>query len=256
MNKLTIGKAFLTTILLAVLGTGLAVLYAFLIIKGVKLPDFYDWHFDISMSLIVLVPSIFVLHRRYGLKWNYNFEKISIPVFSIFIILMLLLFFVKQPLVNPIETFKKAQNGIWFIHKINFNEINLGVLIIMGFLIPVFEELFFRGIILKQFLENYSVCKSLIWSSIIFATWHILVNPFALLSLFFIGLLFGYSFYKTRSILLPTILHVINNTLALIIVKEYVEIGSKEFNKWLIVFVVCTGLLILLIHFLRRIPDN
>jgi len=70
------------------------------------------------------------------------------------------------------------------------------------------------------------------------------------------GLLFGYSFYKTRSILLPAILYVINNTLALIIVKEYVEIGSEEFNKWLIAFIVFTGLLILLIQFLRRIPDD
>jgi membrane protease YdiL (CAAX protease family) len=256
LNKLTITKAFLITILLAVLGTGLAVVYAFLVLKGVKLPDFYDWYFDISLSLIVLVPVILILRSKYGQKWKPNFEKISIPVFSIFIILMLLLVFVKQPLVNPIETFKKAQNGIWFIYKINFNEIDPGVLIIMGFLIPVTEELFFRGIVLKQFLKNYSVRKSLIWSGIIFAVWHILVNPFALFSLFFMGLLLGYSFYKTRSILLPAILHVINNTLALIIVKEYVEIGSEEFNKWLIVFLVCTGLLILLIQFLRRIPDD
>lgn len=178
---MTIAKAFLITILLAVISIGLAVFYALLVVKGVKMPDFYNWHFDISMSLIVLIPAILLLRRRYGLKWNYNFEKISIPVFSIFIILMLLLFFVNQPLVDPIETYKKAQNGIWFIHKINFSEIDIGVLIIMGFLIPLTEELFFRGIILKQFMENYSVGKSLIWSSIIFAAWHILANPFGLL---------------------------------------------------------------------------
>ena len=34
------------------------------------------------------------------------------------------------------------------------------------------EELFFRGIILKQFLENYSVRKSLTWSSIILRLFH------------------------------------------------------------------------------------
>jgi len=88
------------------------------------------------------------------------------------IVLMLLLFFVNLPFVNPIETFKKAQNGIWFFHKINLSEIDIGVLIIMGFLIPVTEELFFRGIILKQFLENYSVRKSLTWSSIILRLFH------------------------------------------------------------------------------------
>lgn len=51
-------------------------------------------------------------------------------------------------------------------------------------------------------------------------------------------------------------LHILNNVLAINTVKEYVEIGSVEFNKWLIVFVVFTGLLILLIQFLKRIPDD
>lgn len=204
---------------MAVISTGLAVLYAFLVIKGVKLPDFYEWHFDISMSLIVLIPAILLLRKSYGIKWNNSFGKISIPVFSIFVVLMLLLIFVTQPLVNPYETYNKAQNGIWFIYKINFYEIDIGVLIIMGFLIPVTEELFFRGIVLKQFLENYSVGKSLIWSSIIFAVWHILVNPFALLSLFIFGFLNGYSFYKSRSVLLPMALHILNNVLAIITIN-------------------------------------
>jgi len=137
MNKLTIAKALLITILLAVLSTGLAVFYALLVIKGVKLPVFYEWHFDISLSLIVLIPEILLLGKSYGIKWNNSFGKISIPVFSIFIVLMLLLIFVIQPLVNPIETFKKAQNGIWFIHKINFSEIDIGVLIIMSKIIDL-----------------------------------------------------------------------------------------------------------------------
>ena len=179
--------------------------------------------------------------------------KINISVFSIFVVLLFLLIFILQPLVNPVETYKRLNNGFWFIRKIDFDEINVIVLVVMGFFIPFTEELFFRGIILKEFMKNYSTGKSLIWSSIIFAGWHIFVNPFAMLYLFLIGLLYGISFFKTRSILLPSLLHIINNVLALITVKVYVVFDVFFFTKWLIKFAICLFLIVLLSIFIGRI---
>jgi membrane protease YdiL (CAAX protease family) len=64
---------------------------------------------------------------------------------------------------------------------------------------PVFEELFFRGWMLRGFLANYSVKKSLWLSALIFALFHL--NPWQGLVALPLGLLFGWWLLRTGSLL-------------------------------------------------------
>ncbi len=77
---------------------------------------------------------------------------------------------------------------------------------------PIFEEIIFRGIILKKMLVDMPPKKAIIQSSIIFACVHI--NPTQLFAAFFIGLVLGWLFIKTKSLVPSMCLHFVNNFLA------------------------------------------
>jgi membrane protease YdiL (CAAX protease family) len=74
---------------------------------------------------------------------------------------------------------------------------------------PIIEEIMMRGIILDGFLRRYSPAKSIIWSAVIFGVFHL--NPWQAVAGIASGLLLGWLYWKTRSILLCIILHMANN---------------------------------------------
>jgi membrane protease YdiL (CAAX protease family) len=79
---------------------------------------------------------------------------------------------------------------------------------------PVLEEIMFRGIILEGYLKNYKPWTAILVSAFIFGLIHGNlaqgVNAFAL------GILFGWIYWKTSSILLVILLHFVNNVLAFV----------------------------------------
>ncbi len=87
--------------------------------------------------------------------------------------------------------------------------------IIIGALIPaVSEELLFRGFLQRSIEVKLSPFWAIIISSVIFGFIHF--NPINLVPLIAIGLLLGYIAFITRSIVLPIIIHFLNNTIAII----------------------------------------
>ena len=70
---------------------------------------------------------------------------------------------------------------------------------------PIFEELIFRGIILDGFLKNYSPLKAILISSLMFGLLHL--HPLKIIKCFFSGIFYGWTYYKTKSVGLPIILH-------------------------------------------------
>lgn len=77
-------------------------------------------------------------------------------------------------------------------------------------ILPIVEELIFRGIIFKYFRLNYSLKLSIILSAVIFGILHggILQTPIA----FVIGLLLAYILFVTDDILYPILVHVTINS--------------------------------------------
>jgi membrane protease YdiL (CAAX protease family) len=91
---------------------------------------------------------------------------------------------------------------------------------------PVFEELFFRGWMLRGFLANYSVKKSLWLSALIFALFHL--NPWQGLVAFPLGLLFGWWLLRTGSLLPGMIGHfVVNLTNVYLVLPVCVWLGHE-----------------------------
>ncbi|MBV6647622.1 MAG: CPBP family intramembrane metalloprotease [Cyclobacteriaceae bacterium] len=80
---------------------------------------------------------------------------------------------------------------------------------------PILEEALFRGVILEGFLHRYSVRKSIIWSSVLFGLFHL--NPWQFIGATLIGFFLGWIYYRTGSLLLCMLLHVLNNFLSFMV---------------------------------------
>jgi membrane protease YdiL (CAAX protease family) len=74
---------------------------------------------------------------------------------------------------------------------------------------PLCEEWLCRGVIAKGLLWHSTPAKAILWSAFIFALIH--GNPWQAVPAFIIGLLLGYVYWKTRSLLPCIFIHFINN---------------------------------------------
>ncbi len=82
-------------------------------------------------------------------------------------------------------------------------------LIIGGFLAPLNEEIFFRGIILGKFLKSNLKILGILTSSFLFSLAHF--DLFGLPIIFLFGIFLSYFYIESKSILTPIISHMLNN---------------------------------------------
>lgn len=101
---------------------------------------------------------------------------------------------------------------------------------------PVIEEMLFRGIILRGFLANYTVQKSIILSSVLFALYH--MNLYQIPVAFILGCFLGWLYARTRSLWPCIVAHISYNACVMWLWSNY-DIGagmedhtSIMFNLW------------------------
>lgn len=81
---------------------------------------------------------------------------------------------------------------------------------------PLVEELVFRGAILKALLQGYrSHWMAIAVSALIFAVVH--ANPIQMPHAFLMGLLLGWMYYRTKSVIPGILVHWVNNTMAYVV---------------------------------------
>ena len=82
---------------------------------------------------------------------------------------------------------------------------------------PLFEEWLCRGLVLRGLLRKMNPFSAISVSAVFFAILH--MNPWQAIPAFCLGLLFGYTYYKTGSLKLTMLMHCTNNTMAVIFSK-------------------------------------
>ena len=80
----------------------------------------------------------------------------------------------------------------------------------LGVVIPVAEELMFRGILYKRFRERQGFWYSALWSSLLFSFMH--SNTTQMIYTFLLGVLLAYLYEKFGSFRAPVVLHILLNT--------------------------------------------
>lgn len=89
------------------------------------------------------------------------------------------------------------------------------VLSISGVCAPLFEELIFRGLMLRGLLRTMSPVYAILWTSVFFAIIHL--NAQQAFPAFFCGVFLGWIYYKTGSYWMAVALHALNNISAILI---------------------------------------
>ena len=80
----------------------------------------------------------------------------------------------------------------------------------LGVVLPVAEELMFRGILYKRFRERQGFWYSALWSSLLFSFMH--SNTTQMIYTFLLGVLLAYLYEKFGSFRAPVVLHILLNT--------------------------------------------
>lgn len=85
-----------------------------------------------------------------------------------------------------------------------------------GVLVPISEELYFRGLLLRWFQPRLGLWPRVLVVAALFGVAHF-DSPGLMLSAFLLGVFCTYAFERTRSIWFPIAIHAINNSLALLL---------------------------------------
>lgn len=113
----------------------------------------------------------------------------------------------------------------------------IGVLFVVALLPAVFEEIFFRGVLLKG-LKSFGKWGSVFLCGALFALYH--QNPAQTVYQFFCGAAFALVALRSRSILPTALSHFLNNALILILTKAGISgYPTPVFVTILVVSVLC-----------------
>lgn len=77
---------------------------------------------------------------------------------------------------------------------------------------PVIEEIFFRGIMFSMIRQFFGIKTSLILQAFLFAIGHYEIDT--IIIMFVSGMVLGYSYYKSKSLISPIIVHSLQNLFA------------------------------------------
>ena len=100
------------------------------------------------------------------------------------------------------------------------------VIIIVAIVPAICEESMFRGYIQRSFEFKLKPFRAALVTAIFFGIYHF--NPYGILPLILLGLYFGFAAYISNSIVIPMILHFLNNFAAVIL---FFTIGDEDLIK-------------------------
>ncbi|MDP1678006.1 MAG: CPBP family intramembrane metalloprotease [Bacteroidota bacterium] len=187
-----------------------------------------------SQIIFLLVPTILLAKHQHGklseiFRWRIpTFRETFLAVIGMLALMqigeMYLFFQSKIPLPEQIapfiEAMKKAIEEAYKILIVAHTVPEMLFVVLVAAVTPsICEELMFRGLIQKNFSIAYGNRKGFIVAGMIFAFYHL--NPFWLVPLVALGIYFSFLQYRSQTLLLPILAHLINNASATVGVYFY-----------------------------------
>lgn len=103
------------------------------------------------------------------------------------------------------------------------------LLILVTFIGPIAEEVFFRGLLYSWLRGKVGVARALFFSAMVFALLH--ADPVVLLPIFALGLLFGWVYEQTGTLAASISIHILHNSVMLygaFLVKTLVNLAAAR----------------------------
>ncbi len=221
--------------------------------------DFHPIFINILLpasSPICTIPFIIYVSKKSGIpvKWSAKLpqNQFVIPL----VLLTISAIIITQPFIYPIEYFSNLIEGRFRFIEFAVPEFTLLIvirLIFIGFIVPIFEEIFWRKQIFGLLLKKYSPAIAIALSSALFACGHFRIYDFG--SLFIWGLLFCFVYYKSNSIELSILLHSISNISSFFVKRIFIE-QELQFFKYAMIMVISAIVIYLVISYLGQKVSN
>ena len=133
------------------------------------------------------------------------------PVSTIFILSVILSFIGSMIIVSEVANlvyymFPVPEEFIEMMDSVDSNVLGLLAAVIVA---PLTEEFFFRGLILRGLINNYSIRYSIIISAFLFGAMH--MNIWQMIPAILLGLYFGWVYLLSGNIWVVLILHAVQN---------------------------------------------
>lgn len=206
LRLMTVGGQILFILLPALLLAKLFYIDAGRVIK-IRIPDWREILLFV-LGLIILIP----LLQSYMYIQNYFIDIVSNQ--SEFIRNL------KSLLDSFNELIEKTYGNL--LRKDSFLE-GIFVIFVIAVVPAVSEETLFRGFVQKSFEFKWKPFTAIFITAVFFAGYHF--NPYGLIALITLGMFFGMASYLSNSLIIPFILHFLNNLTA---VTVYFISGDDE----------------------------
>lgn len=138
-----------------------------------------------------------------------------------------LLIFIMGVVIEPLLDIFPARY-MESMNKVIIESGGLGMLMTIV-LAPVLEEILFRGVIQGSASKEYGAVRGILIASAIFGIVHI--TPQLVINAFFSGLILGYVFYRTRSLVPVIAIHLLNNAFAYITIRMAPQAGNETIKQ-------------------------
>ncbi|MCY1661274.1 CPBP family intramembrane glutamic endopeptidase [Chryseobacterium sp. SL1] len=205
--------------------------------------QYRDWFFMITNAAGFLTAiaffDFFIVRRTTGMKLNFNFSPTNFSTYLLIFPMMIGMMFIAEFITAQIPTtgpfFGKYYDFFTrMMEKLTDDPV---VMIITAVICaPIFEEIIFRGIIQKGLMNKGVEPKmAILVASVIFGAVH--GNPWQFVGAVLLGCVLGLVYYKTKSLLLPMLLHGFNNlcsTLLITYVKTESFADAFKVSEWIL----------------------
>lgn len=188
----------------------------------------------LSLLLPAMLYLIFYYRKRLMKQIDFNIPQVTAVIL---IALGMLLF--SFPIIHfladlnqkiPLTDWMKSTAGEIDVSLLRIMEMkgrgDLIINLLLIALLPAFaEELFFRGVIQKELISYFQNTHiAIITTAIVFSAFHLQFDGF--LPRLFLGALLGYTYYFSKSFLIPFLIHFTNN--AILVVSVYLKPEKLE----------------------------
>ena len=162
----------------------------------------------------------FIARPQTGRKLNFNFSPTNVGTYLLIFPMMLGMMFIAEfitsqiPITGPFfgEYYEFFSRLMEQMTKDKATMIVLAVI-----MAPIFEEIVFRGIIQKGLInKGMNPATAIIISSVVFGLVH--GNPWQFVGAVLLGCVLRFVYHKTKSLLLPILLHAFNNLCSSILI--------------------------------------
>jgi len=204
------------------------------------------YHFSLPLSYLAGgLLAIFAVLPYLKTKWKSVAEHIKTKTGLGIVLSAVLLYFFALPLAEYLMSLFPT-TGNRFIEELydstkqafeTMLNYKIAGFITVCIIAPVFEEILFRGILLRGLLQNNkNPFLAILLSSFLFGLAH--MNPWQFLGAGLLGAVFGFVYYRTKSLWLCIFLHALNNTISFLMMVKYgtLEENVTGSNEWYIVF--------------------